>query len=169
MDISFINKHKMGFLALLFFILLVSQDKNLHFLIHTILGRLSLILLILGISNFSIILGVVAVIFVIIMVNKDNAYYLEAFDPEMDDSNNNLQKMKDKLQSNKSHQDMIATTSLSATNQETFKGREGFNTLDRERDMQKGKSSNQIPVTYNQNTDNVEPFNNSSINYSLPF
>jgi len=187
MDKTFINKHKFGIVALLFFSLLVSQKRSLHFLTHTILGRLSLIFLLLGISNFSILLGVIAVLFIIIMINKDDSFYLEAFDPETksdeqkdklnsviteqkdelnslsDEQKDNLKKMQDKLKSNKSQQDTIASSSVSASTTaatESFRGgREGFNFIDRERNMQLGKNSNQVSLgNTNQNTENVLPF-----------
>ena len=174
MDIKFIYKHKIGIVALLFFILLVSREKSLHFLMNNILGRFLLILLILGISSFSVVLGVIAVLFIIIMLNKENSFYLEAFDPEITSDNSltneqkdNLKKIKDNLKSKNTQQDMIATTSVSSTNvaTETFKGgREGFNTTDRERKMQTGKNSNEIPTNNdNQNAENVEPFLNSML------
>lgn len=172
MDKTFINKHRFGIVALLFFILLTSQEKSLRFLTHTILGRLSLIFLLLGISTFSIVLGVIAVLFVIIMVNKDDSFYLEAFDPaetSTDKKNDltpeqedNLKKMKDKLKAKKEHQGAIADASVAAavSGTETFRGgREGYNTMDRERNLQLGKCSNQVSVgNINQNTENVIPF-----------
>jgi hypothetical protein len=172
MDKTFINKHRFGIVALLFFILLTSQEKSLRFLTHTILGRLSLIFLLLGISTFSIVLGVIAVLFVIIMVNKDDSFYLEAFDPaetstdkKVDltpEQQDNLKKMKDKLKAKKEHQGAIADASVAAavTGTETFRGgREGYNTMDRERNLQLGKCSNQVSVgNINQNTENVIPF-----------
>ena len=182
MDKTFVDKHKFGIVALLFFILLVSQKKILNFLTHTILGRLSLIFLLLGISNFSILLGVVAVLFVIIMINKDDSFYLEAFDPEVktkeektdelislsNEQKDNLKKMQDTLKANKEQQDTIASSSVSAVTTETFKGgREGYNTMDRERVLQQGKNSNQLSIgNANQNTENVLPFDQMS---STPF
>jgi len=162
MNITFINKHKFGIVALLFFILLVSQEKTFRFLIHTILGRLALILLLLGISNFNIIFGIIAVLFVIIMINKDDSFYLEAFNPEKDDKDADLEKIKKNLEDKQNHKnqhDMIKSTTLSSTNVQSFVGgREGFNTDDRERSMQLGKKSNEISVSNtNQNTENVEP------------
>jgi hypothetical protein len=182
MDKTFVNKHKFGIVALLFFILLVSKKKSLHFLTHTILGRLSLIFLILGISSFSVLLGIIAVLFIIIMLNKDDSFYLEAFDPEVkltndqsdklinlsNDQKDNLKKMQDTLKANKEQQDTIASSSVSAATSETFKGgREGYNTMDRERVLQQGKNSNQLSVgNTNQNTENVLPFDQMS---STPF
>lgn len=168
MDITFINKHRFGIVALLFFILLVSQEKSIRFLINTILGRFSLILLILGITSFNVILGIMAVIFVIVMVNKDNYLNLEAFNPNnlTDEQEDNLKQIKDKLKNNKNQQDTITNTSISAATNattETFRGggREGFNTTDRERNIQLGKKANEISTgNINQNAENVEPFDN---------
>lgn len=164
MDIKFINKYKFGIVALMFFILLVSQEKTLNFLTHTILGRLSLILLLLGVCCLNIALGIVAVLFIVIMINKDDTFYLEAFNPEDLTKNQEsiLQKFQDKLKSNKEQEHTIASTSVSAATNattDTFRGgREGFNMNERERTMQLGKKSNEISVSStSQNTDNVEP------------
>lgn len=161
---KFINKHKFGIVALLFFILLVTQEKSLHFLIHTILGRLSLIFLILAICCFNITLGIIAVLYIIILINKDDSFYLEAFDPEISttDQDNTLKKLQDKLKADKYHKETITSTSISASNADVSEmglGREGFNTTERERNMQLGKKSNEIPPV-KQNTENVEPFDN---------
>ena len=192
MDTKFINKHKFGIVALVFFILLVSRKNSMDFLIHTILGRLSLILLLLAITCFSVALGIVAVLFVIIMVNKDSSSYLEAFDPESltedqkstlqknlsdkktdtlnnltEEQKNTLQNMKDKLNAKKTQQDTITSTSITAAAEPFRGGREGFNTIDRERTMQLGKNSNKIQTSNkNQNIENVLPFDEIS---STPF
>jgi hypothetical protein len=164
MDIKYIKTHKFGIVALLFLILLVSQEKTLNFLTHTILGRLYLIILLLGVSCLNIILGIIAVLFIIIMINKDDTFYLEAFNPEdlTNKEESTLQKIKDKIKSNKTQQDTISSTSVSAVTNattESFRGsREGFNMNDRERTMQLGKKSNEISISStSQNTDNVEP------------
>jgi hypothetical protein len=159
MEMNFINKHKFGIVALLFFILLVSQEKSLHFLNHTILGRLSLIFLILAICCFNITLGIIAVLYIIILINKDDSFYLEAFDPQQDDS---IKKIEDKLKAENYHKETIASSSISASNaaaSEMGIGREGFNTTERERNMQLGKNSNEIsPIK--EKSDDVEPFDN---------
>jgi hypothetical protein len=163
MEMNFINKHKFGIVALLFFILLVSQEKSLHFLIHTILGRLSLIFLLLAISCFNITLGIIAVLYIIVLINKDNSFYLEAFDPEISKTKeeDSLKKIQDELKADKYHKETIVSSSLSASNAPTEMGlgREGFNTTERERNMQLGKKSNEIPPV-KQSTENVEPFDN---------
>jgi hypothetical protein len=163
MEMKFINKHKFGIVSLLFFILLVSQEKSLHFLIHTILGRLSLSFLLLAISSFSITFGIIAVLYIVILTNKDNSFYLEAFDPEISKNKqeDSLKKIKDELNAEKYHKDTIVTSSLSASNTpaEIGLGREGFNTIERERNIQLGKKSNEIPYV-KQPTEDVEPFDN---------
>ena len=54
---------------------------------------------------------------------------------------------------------MPSTTMPSTTNSESFRGREGFNTIDRESTMLRGKRSNEIGVLSNvrKQGDNVEP------------
>ena len=52
---------------------------------------------------------------------------------------------------------------------ETFNGgREGFNIIDRERTMQKGKQSNTIPVfPKSRNQENIHPYDNSTFSNSF--
>ena len=54
-------------------------------------------------------------------------------------------------------------TTTTTTTTETFGGREGFNIIDRERTMQKGKQSNTIPVfPKSRNQENIHPYDNST-------
>lgn len=63
------------------------------------------------------------------------------------------------------------TTEPTTTTTETFSGREGFNIIDREESILKGKRSNEIPVFYEtrKQSEYIEPVDKSvfSNNYSL--
>jgi len=180
MDLKLISKNNMGCAATLFLVILLSQSRFLNFLIDTALGRIVLILFILGISYANKILGVVAVLFIIIMFNQSDISYLEGFTSTTTtppssstttslDYTKNPQIEKDKMKQNSQQ---IATTTSSTvssvpttttTTSETFSGREGFNMIDREGTMLKGKRSNEIPVfsNYRSQDDDVEPSDKS--------
>ena len=137
-------KNKFGIILafLLFFILF--QSNSFPFLIHTILGRFVLVMMILGISSVSCVFGIIAVLIVIIYLNQDNYIYLEGF----------VDKSKKRLH----EEDTMLSTSSAAASTETFVAREGYNQLERERVMQKGKRSSEIRVKKgNQSTEDVEP------------
>jgi len=146
-------KNNIGIIFAIFLVILLFQSKSFHFLIHTILGRLILVIFILGISSISCILGIIAVLVIIIMINQDNSFYLEGF-----------------TQDKKRQMDTALSTSISASTIDTFTGREGFNQIERESMMQKGKRSSEIPVDKRvQSAEDVEPsesktFSNMSSN-----
>jgi hypothetical protein len=142
---------------------LLSQSRFLNFLIETALGRAVLIMFILGISYTNKILGVVAVLFIIIMVSNSNmAIFTEGF---TDDSKEKATAAeKDKLKTKEDvKQKAAAKQKAVADTSKVVSGREGFNIVDREGTMLRGKRSNEVPVfanARNQN-DDVEPTDKS--------
>ena len=179
MNFKLVSKNNMGIVSTLILVILLSQSRFFDFLIDTALGRTVLILFILGISYTNKILGVVAVLFIIIMFNQSDIGYIEGFTsstptPTGGATNDKLKlkEQKDKLDAQKLKSQQNATTTASSAaatipattpKTETFVGREGFNMIDRERTMQKGKRSSEVPVfsnTRSQN-DDVEPSDKS--------
>ena len=183
MDFKLVSKNNMGVVATLILVILLSQSKFFNFLIDTALGRAILILFILVISFINKILGVVAVLFIIIMFNQSSIGYMEGFTGALATSNDSSQN-KNKLNNQNTTTTMPSTASTmpsttstmpstastmpstmpsttmpSTTNSESFRGREGFNTIDRESTMLRGKRSNEIGVLSNvrKQGDNVEP------------
>jgi hypothetical protein len=152
-----------GVIATLLLIIILSQAKFFNFLIDTAVGRIVLITFILGISYTNKILGIVSVLFIIIMFNQSGIY--EGFKDLEQNINKDLDLNKDKkplIPSPSINQDQTTTTSsiVSSTPTDSFVGgREGFNMLDREDTMLKGKRSNEVPVFSNARSqlDNVEP------------
>ena len=181
MDFKLVSKNNMGAIATLTLVILLSQARFFDFLIDTVLGRAFLILFILGISYTNQILGVVAVLFIIIIFNQSDIGYIEGFTSE-NSTNNKLaddklklkdkKDKKDKNTQNKIKQNMQQTTTTTSSTvsatpltkaTETFVGREGFNMIDREGTMLRGKRSNEVPVfsSSRSQTDDVEPTDNS--------
>jgi hypothetical protein len=157
MDNKFINKHKNGMIAFLFVILFISQKSSFRFLTHTIIGRLSLIVLLLGISNSTPVLGIVAVLIVVIMINQDNSFYLEGFDNIMTNSIvaashkeglTNEKEKKEKKQNN-------------IIEPETIQSTEGHNVYEKERNIQQGLESNAIGIGHMNSNAAVEPSSGS--------
>ena len=139
-------KNQFGIILAFLLLFLLLQSNMFPFLIHTILGRLILIIFILGITSISCIFGIIAVLFIAIFLNQDNTIYLEGF--------------TDKLMDKKKHsnQDTTLSTSSAAATTETFVAREGYNNIERERNIQKGKRSSEIRVSkYSQSDDTIEP------------
>jgi hypothetical protein len=139
MEFNFVSKNNIGAVATLFLIIILSQSRFFDFLIDTALGRAVLIIFILGISCVNKILGVVAVLFIIIMFNQSSLGYLEGFTQEK-------YKKKD-------------TDKDKTKDNTTLDGREGFNTVDRESAILKGKKSSELPLGSNarKQNDDVEP------------
>ena len=127
MDSFSVNKNKYGFVAAIIFVILISQYKTFHFLIHAPLGRLILILLFLSITSSSVLLGIIAVVIVTIMIHQNDNTYAEGFVG----GNNTL----------------LSSSSMAMPDVITGgkgQGREGFNIIETESVLQKGKNSKQF-------------------------
>jgi hypothetical protein len=189
MDFKLVSKNNLGVVTSLLLVILLSQGRVFNFLLDTALGRAILILFILVISYTNKILGVVSVLFIIIMFNNSDIGYLEGFTDSSSTNSTTTTSSKMPTNSNKdttsTSTDTTTTTTtptltdeqkeqLMATLQEKAKekdtstvttssvasgGAEGFNTFETERNIQKGKQSNSIPVSsYANQSDNVEAF-----------
>ena len=148
MDFKLVSKNNLGAVATLFLVILLSHARFFDFLIDTALGRAILILFILGISYTNKILGVVAVLFIIIAFNNSDIGYLEGFtsSPNINEKKNQIIQKNDDIKQNvneKKTQD---------------KGVEGFNIVEREHMMLRGKRSSEVPVYPNARNqdDNIE-------------
>ena len=188
MNFNLVSKNNMGVVATLILVILLSQSRFFNFLIETALGRAILILFILGISYINKILGIVAVLFIIIMFNQSSIGYIEGYTGatsnsvakqdklKMDEEQLKLNKLKLQNEQNKNSTTTSSTTnaqnssSPSTSSKDAFVVREGFNTIDRESKMLRGKRSNEVPVFSNARSQNedVEPTDKSvfSDNYS---
>jgi hypothetical protein len=184
MAFKLLSKNIIGGVTTLVLIILLTQSRLFDFLINTHLGRVFLILAILGISWCHKIFGVVALLFIIIIFNQSEISFLEGFTdtttPTTTDASGNptsgaiaaaVSQKKDEAKNKIAQlaQQNAATTSSSAAastvpvsttpiSTETFMGREGFNTVDREGTILRGKRSNEVPVFSNARNqpDNVE-------------
>lgn len=134
------SKNNMGAIATIILIILLSQSRFFNFLIDTALGRVFLLAFILAITCMNKILGVIIVLFIMIMFNQSTIGYMEGFTADQKDMSK-ASIVTDKKETNKD------------------KGREGFNTVDREGTILRGKKSNEIPVyaKSRSQSDDVEP------------
>jgi hypothetical protein len=199
MDFKLVSKNNLGVVTALLLVILLSQGRVFNFLLDTALGRAILILFILVISYTNKILGVVSVLFIIIMFNNSDIGYLEGFTDSSSTNSTTTTSSKMPTNSNKdttsTSTDTTTTTTptltdeqkeqLMATLQEKAKekdtstvttssvasgGAEGFNTFETERNIQKGKQSNSIPVSsYANQSDNVEAFGSFGGKFSDSF
>ena len=165
---NFVSKNNIGAAISLFLVILLSQARVFNFLLDTALGRAILILFILVISYTNRILGVVSVLFIIILFNNSDIGYLEGFDtPTISNptSSNSTGSNIAAKQGNKSSAPVVAKVAPAvAAPAIPTTTTEGFNTLDNERNIQKGKASNSISVnsSMRESAGNIEPFDSSS-------
>jgi hypothetical protein len=172
MDFKLLSKNNIGVVSTLILVVLLTQARVFDFLIDTSLGMFILIIFILGISYMNNNLGLVAVLVIILMMNQSDTGYFEGFSigdvikkvkkpttVEDDDTEDDTKKPMKKVMKK------AKPTVAKAKPKESFVGgREGFNMIDREGTMLKGKRSNEIPVLYNsrsQADEDVEPMDNS--------
>jgi len=192
---DFISKNKIGGLAALFLVVLLSQSQVFNFLIETVLGRSFLLLFILLISYTNKILGTV-VVFIIIIIFSSHSFGIEGFGDNktttkretetvttvvsnsIDASGSAISSLSQPSTSASSLSQPAAsalsqpaasalsqpsTPSLSKPSSITLSpvlpATEGFDIVSKERYIQKGKQSNQIPVNDSiRNTQNVLPY-----------
>jgi hypothetical protein len=124
MNFNFGSKNNIGAIATIILIILLSQNSFFNFLIDTALGRVFLVVFILAISCINKILGVILVLFIMIMFNQSSIGYMEGFTGEVTATQQSNPQPKPK----------------------SAEAREGFNMIDRESTIQKGKRSNEVPV-----------------------
>jgi len=189
-----VSKNNIGIVVALLLVILLSQSKFFNFLLDTTLGRSILVFLILILAYVNKILGVVAVLFIIILLNQSDIGYLEGF---TDGSGN--KKPLEKQQPVKVSSTSTATAASPSTSTATAVtpststataaspstttpsaetpatttplttgAAEGFDIIGTENNIQRGKQSNKIPVTsHMRESMNVSAFDGSfSDNYS---
>ena len=182
-----VSKNNIGIVVALLLVILLSQSKFFNFLLDTTLGRSILVFLILILAYVNKILGVVAVLFIIILLNQSDIGYLEGF---TDGSGNKkpLEKQQPvKVSTTPSTSTATAaspststpststatavspsTSTATAASPLTTGAAEGFDIIGTENNIQRGKQSNKIPVTsHMRESMNVSAFDGSfSDNYS---
>lgn len=173
MAIQLLSKNNVGVVTMLILVIILSQSRFFNFLVDTPLGRALLISLLLFISYINNILGVVTVLIIIIMFNNSNIGYLEGFtDNSKKIANNKSSIVTSKVNSN-NHLNTSPKTNniLNKTNYKNnpadttkvTKPVEGFDIIGKERNMQKGKQSNSIPVSdFMRESKSVSPYEDSS-------
>jgi hypothetical protein len=210
MDYNLVSKNNIGVAGALILAIFLSQSRTMDFLFRTVLGRFTLIVLILAMSYTNKILGVVGVLFVIIMFSSSNIEGLDVMDatpspatPSPDKivsvtetivkaedtsatgtdakgTNTIVQKDKkgatvkgtplDEAQTGVTETEIEDVTTANASeNVDTTENAavEGFDIIGLERNMQKGKDSNKIPVNHNNDMDNILPVDFTKIGFSL--
>jgi len=174
MSFKLISKNNIGVVTTLILVILLSQSRVFDFLLNTYLGRLFLIIFILGISYCHKIFGVVSVLFIIVMFNHFNFTFMEGLQNISEDQKNSIKQKLTDIQATTNPTTTKPTTKLTSEDvkmlvtekKEEKKGQlkalEGFNMIEREDRMLRGKQSNSVAVsnTRNQN-DNIEPSDKS--------
>ena len=187
MDFKLVSKNNVGAATLLLLVIAISQSKSFNFLIDTALGRFFLIIMILCLSYFHKILGVVGVLFIIIMFNsnlnyegfgnKSNSNSTDDSLNSNNDSSNSTQLDEDQIKAmikeqiaeaakNKasSQNSSDSSSDSSSKNSKKFKASEGFDVLGMENSIKRGKQSNSIPISnLKANSDSIAPYEGSSI------
>ena len=169
MGIQLLSKTNTGIISTLFLVVLLSQSQIFNFLIDTTFGRTILIFCILGISYAHKYLGLFAALLIILLLNHYDLSYFEGFDDNniISSTTPNVKKNIRKATDVTKTDNITSTTSGVASippTTETFKAKEGFNMVERENTILRGKKSNEIPVFNNSNSsgDDVEPSDKNS-------
>ncbi len=185
MGFNIVSKNNMGYASALLLVILLSQSKFFNFLVDTPLGRSILLLFIIFISYTNKILGVVSVLFIIIIFNNSDIGYLEGFasngapapevkQKKIDNTNAQASSATPTTNTPTTNTPKPSTTPLPTTTtndnvnsssspNETASATEGFDIIGKERYIQKGNQSNQIPVNdFMRISEHISPYENSS-------
>jgi hypothetical protein len=139
MNYNIIGKNSFGAIIVLLLVILLSQSQFFDFLINTSLGRFFLIGIVLLVSCIHKIFGIISVLFIIIIFNNSDFSFLEGM-KGMSLRPETFQYING---SNKKQMNMP---------------REGTDVVGKERQIQKGRDSNTIPVNdYMKKSDNLYP------------
>ena len=169
MSVQLLSKTNTGIISTLFLVVLLSQTQIFNFLIDTIFGRTILIFCILGISYAHKYLGLFAALLIILLLNHYDLSYFEGFGENVNVStttpivNKNIHKARYVTKQDNITSATSGVASMPPTT-ETFKAKEGFNMVERENTILRGKKSNEIPVFNNSKSsgDDVEPSDKNS-------
>ena len=179
MDSKLLSKTNMGGLATIILVILLCQARFFNFMVGTTLGRAVLVFLVLGITCVHHILGVIAVLAIIVIYNQSNVDYMEGFTkgtagddksmgvasvmpatmPAADDKSTDAKKPAAKPMKPVTAGDKSTDDSKKSKDDSKPAAREGFNLIDRERVMQKGKRASDLigVADTRQQSDAVEP------------
>ncbi len=187
MNTNIFNYKNAGCIVALLLIVILSQTKFLIFLTNTSLGRSVLIFLLLVISYINQILGIVFVLLLIIIFNGNtNNLYLEGFtDTTIPASSNDSKKSLIKTTSTTTtvtskspitgQSPSVSTPANVPANEDiqtnltpNTTAQEGFDIIGKERNIQKGRNSNSIPVNdFMRESADVLPYDNSDFSESF--
>jgi len=167
MDSKLLSKTNMGGLATIIFVILLCQARFFNFMVGTTLGRAVLVFLVLGITCVHHILGVIAVLAIIVIYNQSNVDYMEGFtkgsagDDKLPMDDDKLPKKMGTAVVKPADAKKPATMPVAKPTVDAKKpvAREGFNLIDRERFMQRGKRASDLigVADTRQQSDAVEP------------
>ena len=190
MNFKIISKNNVGVALVLLLAILLSQSRFLNFMINTALGRAFFIVILLFVSYINKILGVVCVLLFIIMFNNSDAIYLEGA-TTMAASNkqqNGTTAITDAPATSTPTIIPVTTSALPATatsalpatatansnilgnvsSGTTNTAQEGFDIIGKERNLQRGRNSNSIPVNdFMKDSNNVAPYEGSPFSESF--
>jgi hypothetical protein len=149
MNYNLIGKNSVGAIIILLLVILLSQAQFFDFMMNTSLGRFFLITIILFVSYIHKILGITCVLLIVLIFNNSdysNLSYLEGMANPISPSVSTEKKNK-----KRKHKKEIKN-----------KATEGFDIIGKERQLQKGRNSNSIPVNdYMKTSDTLEPHDTS--------
>lgn len=177
MDSKLLSKTNMGGVATIILVILLCQARFFNFMVGTTLGRAVLVFLILGITCVHHILGVIAVLAIIVIYNQSNVDYMEGFtkgsagDDKLPKKMGVASVMPATATADAKPVTMPAADDKSTDDKKPAPddkakddakkpaAREGFNLIDRERVMQKGKRASDLigVADTRQQSDAVEP------------
>lgn len=176
MNFNLVSKNNLGIVGALVLAILLSQSRMFNFLVDTVLGRFSLIAMLIFISYTNKILGVVSVLLIVVLFNVSDIGYLEGFEDNKGEKKEDVKKEEpenSKDENDKNFKKIFVNAGarhaaqpenepvdqINTTNESSTTATEGFNILGMENEIRHGKNSNSIPVSSSvSNSDSALPY-----------
>jgi len=155
------SKNNIGIMATLILVILLCQPRYFIFLTGTSLGKMFLLAMLIILTCYNKIFGVLAVIFIIIAFNLNSNNIVQSYNfyegygglkDLVDGEENDIAKKDEKKDAKKidtkKEEEKVTDESKTATttSSSVSSGSEGFCMPDRELNILRGKQSNAIPV-----------------------
>lgn len=171
MNFKILSQNNIGVAVLLLLAVVLSQSRVFDYMVNTVLGRALFIAILVFLSYIHRMLGVVCMLLIVILFSMSNVDYLEGFSSQNSMPSTYTQPPMQQAPTMQapavSTPATIPIETLSSPATSTSIAKEGFDIVGKERNIQKGRNSNSIPVNdFMRESTNVAPYEGAPFHFS---
>lgn len=169
------KKNNLAIICSILLIILLSQTNFMNFFFGNIFGACLLIILLLYISYNNKLVGVVSALIALVIFscffNYQESFQTNDYNknkkPEL---NNSFEMLNDEIASDElidndsdDVEDTLPNSNLQTINNDKYNNTEGFDVIGKESLLLKGKRSNVLPLTKNEQVENIDPYEENDL------